>query len=80
MPLPRKLALDIIMRVSREESYSNLLLDSALERASLDGRDAAFVTALVYGDIALRGQGYRKASAAGARDSQARRISAHVYG
>jgi len=51
MPLPRKIALDIVMRIDNDHSYSNLLLDATLERESLDGRDAAFVTALVYGVI-----------------------------
>lgn len=49
MQSPRKTALDILLRVDTDGSYSNLALDAALEKARLSGRDASFVTALVYG-------------------------------
>ena len=49
MPTPRKAALEIIMRIDKEQSYSNLILDNTLEKLRLDSRDAAFVTSLVYG-------------------------------
>jgi 16S rRNA (cytosine967-C5)-methyltransferase len=45
----RGVALDILLRVERDKAYSNLLLDAELCAGKIDSRDAAFVTALVYG-------------------------------
>ena len=58
-PLPaglpaRHTALKILMRMERQESYSNLLLDAALRESRLPRRDADFVTALVYGVLERR--------------------------
>lgn len=47
--LPRKIALDILMHIDRDQGYSNIALDAAFEKLTLDGRDTAFVTSLVYG-------------------------------
>jgi ribosomal RNA small subunit methyltransferase RsmB len=49
MPSPRKTALDILLKIEKDKSYSNLLVDSYLSGGSLQGRDAAFMTTLVYG-------------------------------
>lgn len=46
---PRGAALSILLRVERDGGYSNLLLDSLLSAGRLEGRDAAFLTVLVYG-------------------------------
>ncbi len=45
----RKIAFDILLRVERDGSYSNLLLDSKLKDGNLSGKDAALLTTLVYG-------------------------------
>jgi 16S rRNA (cytosine967-C5)-methyltransferase len=46
---PRGAALDILTRVEKDSGYSNLLVDSYIETGGFDGRDAAFLTTLVYG-------------------------------
>ena len=45
---PRKAALDALLRVE-QGGYSNLVIDHTLQKAGLDGRDAAFATQLFYG-------------------------------
>ena len=46
----RNLALDILIRIEKDNSYSNLAIDGALKEApSLSNADKAFFTALVYG-------------------------------
>lgn len=53
---PRKLALDVLLRVEGG-AFSDLALDAALERASdLDPRDRALATELVYGILRQRGR------------------------
>ncbi|MEO3947534.1 16S rRNA (cytosine(967)-C(5))-methyltransferase RsmB [Gorillibacterium sp. CAU 1737] len=47
----REAALDILTRVEKDRSYSNLLLGSTLEKLSLSRADAGLVTELVYGTI-----------------------------
>jgi 16S rRNA (cytosine967-C5)-methyltransferase len=47
---PRGLAVDVLVRVEHG-GYSNLVLAAMLRRASLDGRDRAFATDLVYGTV-----------------------------
>jgi 16S rRNA (cytosine967-C5)-methyltransferase len=54
MPTPRQTALRILQRVDSDDVYSNIELDSELGRLGLGGRDAAFVTALVYGVLESR--------------------------
>ncbi len=51
MANPRYIAVEALLRVTLGEGYSNLVLDAALERAGLSGRDAAFVSALFYGTL-----------------------------
>ncbi|MDR3345357.1 MAG: 16S rRNA (cytosine(967)-C(5))-methyltransferase RsmB [Oscillospiraceae bacterium] len=46
---PRQTAFKVLLRIERDAAYSNLALDSALTAAKLNGRGAAFCTALVYG-------------------------------
>lgn len=41
--------MEILVRMQRDAAYSNLTLDAALRRNNLSARDAAFVSALVYG-------------------------------
>nr|WP_246308551.1 transcription antitermination factor NusB [Kineosphaera limosa] len=45
-----------VMRAIDDGAYANLELPRALRRAGLTGRDAAFVTELVYGATRLRGR------------------------
>jgi 16S rRNA (cytosine967-C5)-methyltransferase len=47
----REVALDVLIRVERDQSYSNLLLDKALHDQALKRSDAALATELVYGTI-----------------------------
>lgn len=48
----RNLALDILIRIEKDNSYSNLAIDGALKEApSLSNADKAFFTALVYGTV-----------------------------
>lgn len=52
---PRRIAYDVLLRVE-EGAYSDLALDSALQRCNLDQRDKRLVTELVYGVLRLRGR------------------------
>ena len=45
----RRLALDVLVRVDADGAYANVALPAALSRTSLEERDRAFVTELVYG-------------------------------
>ncbi len=47
----REAALNSIIRCEKESRYSNLEIDSAIERYRLEGLDRSFFTALVYGVI-----------------------------
>ena len=51
----RLLAYDIISEVNRRNGYSNLLLPQALGASSMDERDRAFATELVYGTLRMQG-------------------------
>ena len=55
-PNPRRLALEILLRVEATDAYANLLLDARLRRASLSRPDRALVTELVYGVLRWRGK------------------------
>lgn len=47
----REAALDILVRVEQDRSYSNLLLNRTLQEQPLSRQDAALATELVYGTI-----------------------------
>ncbi|SFJ61902.1 16S rRNA (cytosine(967)-C(5))-methyltransferase RsmB [Thermoflavimicrobium dichotomicum] len=47
----REWALDILLQYEQNQSYSNLLLNQALQKSGLDARDKRLVTELVYGCI-----------------------------
>lgn len=49
MKSARQTAYEILNKIQRDDSYSNLALDSALDRAEIDIKDKRFVSALVYG-------------------------------
>ena len=46
---PRRVAFDILLKIEKDNAYSNLTLDGILSSSGLDTRDKAFVSALVYG-------------------------------
>ena len=52
----RLLAFDLMSEVNQNEGYSNLLVPQALSASSLDERDRALVTELVYGTIRMQGK------------------------
>ncbi|KMY53570.1 16S rRNA methyltransferase [Bacillus sp. FJAT-27231] len=47
----REIALDLLESVEKNQSYSNLLLHSAIEKNHLTGRDAGLLTEITYGTI-----------------------------
>lgn len=52
MKSARQIAFEVLLKIHRDGAYSNLAVDSAISAGSeLDGRDSAFVTALVYGTL-----------------------------
>ena len=52
--LPRRVALDTLMDVSRSEAYASLALEKRLKQSNLPKRDRAFITQIVYGTIENR--------------------------
>lgn len=51
---PRRVALDVIVRVTEEGAYSNLTLPRTIARAGLSERDAALASELAYGTLRRR--------------------------
>lgn len=49
MKSARQTAFEILNKIQRDNSYSNLALDHALDKADMDNKDKKFVSALVYG-------------------------------
>lgn len=47
----REIAMNVLTQVEQEGAYSNLLLNTALQKASLEKGDAGLATELVYGTI-----------------------------
>jgi 16S rRNA (cytosine967-C5)-methyltransferase len=47
----REAALNALMRIETETAYTNLALQQSLRKASLDARDRALTTELVYGTV-----------------------------
>ncbi len=47
----REVALELIDAVEKSGSYSNLMLNSAIEKNKISGRDAALLTEITYGTI-----------------------------
>ncbi len=46
---PRQKAFDILLKIHTSDAYSNLTLDTYLQKDNIDSRDSAFISALVYG-------------------------------
>ncbi|MFZ9044026.1 MAG: transcription antitermination factor NusB [Candidatus Nanopelagicaceae bacterium] len=51
---PRLLAFEVLAEVELQGAYSNLLLPKALTESSLDDKDRAFATELVYGTLRMQ--------------------------
>jgi len=49
MKNPREAAFEVLLRIETDSAYSNLTLDKVQKENNLQGRDAAFCTALTYG-------------------------------
>jgi len=47
----REIALDVLTKVEKEKSYSNLQLNQSLEKANLSRADINFATEIIYGTI-----------------------------
>lgn len=52
MTTSRILASDVLQRIYKDDAYSHIALSSALEKSTLDERDRALATELVYGTLA----------------------------
>ena len=53
---PRLLAFEVLAEVELRGAYSNLILPKALTESSLDDKDRAFATELVYGTLRMQGR------------------------
>lgn len=51
MKSARQITFEILNKIQRDNSYSNLALDSFLDKAEADEKDKKFISALVYGVI-----------------------------
>ena len=51
----RQIASEILLKVDTRKAYADILLDHALETATLDDRDQALLTEIVYGALRWRG-------------------------
>ena len=52
---PRRAAFDILLRIEKERSYADILIDRELSRGLLKGPDRGLLTELVYGVLRRRG-------------------------
>ena len=50
----RRVAIQAMVRIEQDNAYANLVLGPLLERSSLDERDRAFVSELVYGTTRMK--------------------------
>ena len=53
---PRLLAFEVLAEVGLQGAYSNLILPKALTESSLEDKDRAFATELVYGTLRMQGR------------------------
>jgi 16S rRNA (cytosine967-C5)-methyltransferase len=51
---PRSVAQEVLETIERQDAYSHIALDAALERSDLDARDRGLATELVYGTLTWR--------------------------
>ena len=52
---PRRVAYDILLRIDKERSYADILLNQELTKGGLLGPDRALLTELVYGTLRRQG-------------------------
>ncbi|HTP66757.1 MAG TPA: 16S rRNA (cytosine(967)-C(5))-methyltransferase RsmB [Geobacteraceae bacterium] len=52
---PRRAAFDILLRIEKERSYADILIDRELSLGKLEGPDRGLLTELVYGVLRRRG-------------------------
>lgn len=52
---PRRAAIDILLRIEKERSYADILIDHELSGGELQGPDRGLLTELVYGVLRHRG-------------------------
>ena len=52
---PRQAAFDILLRIEKERSYADILIDRELSSCALQGPDRGLLTELVYGVLRRRG-------------------------
>lgn len=52
---PRRAAFDILLRIERERSFADILIDHELSKGMLQGADRGLFTELVYGVLRRRG-------------------------
>lgn len=50
----RRVAIQALVRIERDQAYANLVLGPLLERSGLDERDRSFVAELVYGTTRMK--------------------------
>lgn len=48
---PRHIAQEVLEKIERQDAYSHIALDAALQASGLDGRDRGLATELVYGTL-----------------------------
>ena len=53
-PDARRTAVELLVRVERDQAFANVLVPNVLDRSGLSERDRGFVTELVYGTIRRR--------------------------
>ncbi len=51
MKSARQTAYEILLKIEKEGAFSNLAIDNALNSSSLEQKDRAFVSALIYGTV-----------------------------
>lgn len=50
----REVALDVLLQIEKNQAYSNLLLNQTIKKSSLQDRDVALLTEMIYGTIQRR--------------------------
>ena len=55
-PSARAVALEVLLQINRDGAYANLALPVALSSSTLDERDRALVTEMVYGSLRREGE------------------------
>ncbi len=51
MNTARQIAFEVLLKINRDNAFSNIVIDSKLNDCQLDSRDKSFATAIVYGAL-----------------------------